>query len=154
MKMTDNAHRALRETKVGDTAVDGLIAGILAGVGMALYLVLLGLLTGLAPAVMMGRFDPGMSGGWLTGLLTHLAVSGIYGVVFALFFAGMVRIRSSLLRFGWLMGLVYGLVLLAMARGVLLPMADSPLLQISTAHLLIAHVVYGLVLGFAVSRKW
>jgi hypothetical protein len=33
-------------------------------------------------------------------------------------------------------------------------MADSPLLQISTAHLLIAHAVYGLVLGFAVSRKW
>jgi len=152
--MSDNAHRALREIKIGDTAVDGLVAGILAGMSMAFYLVLTGLLTGLAPAVMLGRFDPGMSGGWLTGLLAHLAVSSIYGAIFALLLAAMVWIRPSLVRFSWLMGLVYGLVLSAMARGVLLPMAGSPMLQISTVHLLIAHAVYGLVLGFIVGRKW
>ncbi len=152
--MSDAAERAIREKKGGDTAVDGLIAGILAGLGMAAYLIVSGLLSGISPADMLGLFDPGMVGHWLTGTVAHLAVSGVYGVVFALLFSLMVRIRRPLLHFGWLIGLVYGLLLLALARGVLLPMAGSPLLQISTANLLIAHVIFGLMLGFEVNRKW
>ena len=156
--MTDAAERAIRERKVGDTAVDGLFSGILAGLGMAAYLVITGLLSGTAPEVMLGRFDPGLDGGWLAGVLAHLAVSGVYGVVFALLFALVVRWRSpssrGLLRFGWLMGLVYGLLLAALARGVLLPMAGSPLLEIAVTHLIVGHAIYGLVLGFEVSRRW
>jgi hypothetical protein len=151
--MTDNTHQALEETKVGDTAVDGLVAGIVAGIGMAFYLVLTGLLTGFTPAVTMGLFDPLMNGGWLTGLLAHLAVSGIYGVIYALLFTGILRIWPSLLRFGWLIGLVYGLALWALSTGVLLPAAGSLVLQIASVHWLFGHVVYGLVLGYAVSRK-
>ena len=151
--MTDNTHQALRERKVGDSAVDGLIAGILAGIGMALYLALSGLVSGITLASTLGLFDPLMNGGWLTGLLAHLAVSGIYGVVFALIITGILRIWPSLLPFSWLIGLVYGLVLWALSVGLILPAADAQVLQIPTVHWLIGHVVYGLVLGFAVSRK-
>lgn len=152
--MSDLVERTLRDKNGADAAVDGLIAGILAGLGMAVYLILTGLLSSISPADMLGRFDPGLVGHWLTGTLAHLAVSGVYGVVFALLFSVMARLRPSLVRFGWLLGLIYGLLLLALARGVLLPMAGSPLLQISTVHLLIGHAVYGLVLGFEVSRNW
>lgn len=152
--MSDAVERATREKKGGDTAVDGLISGILAGLAMAAYLVLVGLLTGIPAIVMLGRFDPGIDGGWLISTLAHLAVSGVYGVVFALLFAVMVRIRRPLLRFGWLIGLIYSLVLVALARGVLLPIAGSALLEIEPTHLVIAHVIYGLVVGVEVGRKW
>ena len=81
--MSDTAQHQLREKNIGDTAVNGLIAGILAGLVMAAYLVLSGVLSGFSPAVMLGRFDPGMDGRWLIGTLAHLAVSGVYGVIFA-----------------------------------------------------------------------
>jgi len=152
--MSNAAQQKSREKKRGDTAVNGLIAGILAGLVMAAYLVLAGVLSDVPPAVMLGRFDPALEARWLNGTLAHLAVSSVYGVVFAFLFAAMVHIRPSLLRFGWLLGLVYGLALLTMARGVVLPIADSSLLQISTGHLLIAHAIYGLLLGFEIGRNW
>lgn len=152
--MSQKTMRTPKDMTMGNTAVDGLLAGILAGLSMAVYLVLVGLLTGIMPAFMLGRFDPGLDSNWLTGSLAHLAVAGIYGVVFALLFAGLVRLRPSLLRWGWLLGLGYGLLLLALAWGVVLPAMASPILQITAVHLLIAHAIYGLVLGFQVSRKW
>ena len=117
--MSDTAQRAMREKNVGDAAVDGLFAGILAGLGMAAYLVLSGLTGGTAPEVMVGRFDPGIDGGWLSGTLAHLAVSAVYGVIFAFLFSLLVRWRPAAQRFGWLVGLVYGLLLAALARGML-----------------------------------
>ncbi len=152
--MSDTAQRVIRKKSGGDTAVDGLLAGILAGLGMAAYLILSGLLSGTSPAIILGRFDPTMDGGWLVGSAAHLAVSGIYGAVFALLFALAVRWRGSFLRYGWLLGLLYGLALVALARGVLLPAAGSAMLEIEGVQLVIAHAFYGLVLGFVVSRKW
>jgi hypothetical protein len=46
----------------------------------------------------------------------------------------------------WLAGLVYSLALFALGQ-VLLRAAGSPLLELSTLSLVVAHVVYGLVLG-------
>ena len=46
----------------------------------------------------------------------------------------------------WLAGLVYSLALFALGQ-VLLRAAGSPLLELSTLSLVLAHVVYGLVLG-------
>lgn len=152
--MSDAAQRALRNKGVGDTAVDGLLAGILAGLAMAVYLILSGYFNGISPAATLGRFDPSQQGGWLPGVLAHLAVSAVYGVIFALLFALPVRRRPALRRFGWLFGLGYGLILLGLARGVLLPVAGSPLLQIGILHLTLAHALYGALLGYEVSRRW
>ena len=151
--MSDAAQHALRNKGVGDTEVDGLLAGILAGLAMAIYLILSSFFNGTSPAVTLGRFDPSLQGSWLAGSLAHLAVSGVYGVIFALLYALPARRWSSLRRFGWLFGLAFGLILLALARGVLLPAASSPLLQIGTLHLVLAHAVYGLLLGYEVSRR-
>ena len=152
--MSDAAQRALPNKKVGDTAVDGLLAGILGGLAMAVYLILSGFFNGLSPAEALGRFDPSLQGAWLPGIVAHLAVSAVYGVIFALLFALPVRRWPALRRFGWLAGLAYGLMLLAMARGVLLPAAGSPLLQFGTVHFALAHAFYGAVLGYEVSRRW
>lgn len=152
--MSDAAQRTLRNKGVGDTAVDGLLAGILAGLVMAVYLILSGFFNGLSPAATLGRFDPSQQGGWLSGILAHLAVSAVYGVIFALLLALPVRRRPSLRHLGWLFGLAYGLILLALASGILLPVAGSPMLQFGTVHLALAHALYGVVLGYEVSRRW
>jgi hypothetical protein len=145
--------QARSERGLGDTAVDGLLAGLVAGVGMAIYWVIAGFLLGKGLAEMLGLFDPALAGNGLTGTLAHLAVSAIYGAVFGLVMMGLGKIRPSLFTMSWLMGLVYGLVLLGMARGVLLTAVDSPLLQVTAVHFAIAHVVYGLVLGYWLGKK-
>lgn len=135
------------EVSAGDTAVDGLVAGLPAGLGMAILLALTGLLSGTPPLVTLGYFDPAQAGNWLSGLLTHLAVSAIYGVVFALVMGVADRIRSSLQHLVVLWGAAYGLVLLAVAYGVLFRAVESPLAQIASLEMAAAHVVYGLMLG-------
>ncbi len=152
--MSQKTIQTQKNKTMGDTAVDGLLAGILAGLGMAVYLVLAGLLTGIAPAMMLGRFDPKQAGNWLTGSVVHLAMSGVSGIIFALLFWGLMRLRPSLARWGWLLGLAYGLVLWALARGIMLPNVGSHILQITAVHLLLAHALYGLVLGYQMGRKW
>jgi hypothetical protein len=128
---------------------------------MAIYLALAGLLLGRGGVEMLGLFDPAMAGNALTGMLAHLAVAGIYGVIFALLVLGLGRIRllqqaqarPSVLEMIWPVGLVYGLLLFGLARGVLLTAVDSPLLQVTPVHFAIAHAVYGLILGYWLGRK-
>lgn len=151
--MSNNVRPVPRRVRAGDTAVDGLLGGILGGAGMAAYLVVAAWLDGKATAVPLGRFDPAQGGDWLRGLLAHLAVAGIYGVLFALLFAALLRLRPSLRRLGWLAGLLYGLCLFAFARGILLPALPSDMLQFAAAQLLIGHLVYGLLLGLEVGRQ-
>lgn len=69
---------------IGDVAVDGLLAGMAAGLAMAGVVLVAGLLGGSGAAETLGRFDPGSDGSPVVGALLHLAVSGLYGVVFAL----------------------------------------------------------------------
>lgn len=151
--MTNNVRGLGNQVNTGDAAVDGLIAGLLAGSVMAAYLLLAGLLAGVPPAVIMSRFDPGQGGNWLAGTAAHLAVSGLYGVAFALLFAALLRVRPSLRRFGWLAGLFYGLSLFAFARGILFAALPSDMLAFTAAQLLVGHLLYGLLLGFEVSRR-
>jgi hypothetical protein len=153
MDMMNKVQHTRRERGVGDTAVDGLLAGITAGMGMAVYLVLAGFLSGRGLVEMLGLFDPVQAGNALTGLLAHLAVAGIYGVIFALLVMGLGRIKPSLFDMSWLMGLGYGLVLFGLARGVLLTAVDSPLLQVTSIHFAIAHAVYGLILGYWLGKR-
>lgn len=136
-----------KKKSLGDTAVDGLVAGLPAGVGMAVVLMLTGLVSGRPPLVTLSYFDPTQSGRWQTGLLAHLAVAAIYGVVFALLLGVLGRIRPSLSRLVVLWGAVYGLLLLALAYGVWLTAVPSPLAQIAAWQMALGHVVYGLGLG-------
>ena len=138
-------------TKVtlGNAAVDGLLLGLLAGLGMALYLGGAALAMGERLAVMFSRFAVAATDSPVSGFLLHLAVSGIYGLMFG--FACRLICRWP--RLVWLIGLAYGGLLWLLATFVLLPGSDSPLSAIPAAHLVLAHLVYGGVLGLATQRR-
>jgi hypothetical protein len=102
--MMTRSHLVQKEKTIGDTAVDGLTAGLVSGIAMVLVLIIGGLLEQTPPLQIVGYFDPAQGGGWLTGLLAHLAVSAIYGVIFALLLAGLARIRPAFRLWGWLWG--------------------------------------------------
>lgn len=150
---TTNSSPSVQNKGVGDTAVNGLIGGIGAGLVMALVLLIAGFLSEEAPATVFQRLDPINANRWMIGVLTHLAVSAVYGLIFGLILMGLVRVRPSLARFGWLIGLIYGLVLYGIARAVFLSGIDSGLAQFTAVHLFISHAVYGLVLGFIIGRQ-
>ena len=151
---TSNSTSSTQQKSVGDTAVDGLLAGLVGGVAMALFLVVAGWLTGTPPQTTLAYFDPAQTGSWLTGLLAHLAVSAIYGVVFGLLMGVVGRIRPSLVRWGWLWGAGYGVVLWLGGLGVVLTAVASPLDQIPAWEFALAHLLYGLVVGYRLQTSY
>ena len=139
-------HLAYSERKLSDAVLDGLFGGLAGGLAMAAYLVAWGLIAETRPGVVLGLFDPSERGTALTGVLTHLAVASVYGIVFGLIW----WVLRRGLRLGvptWLAGAVYGLALLLVAQAAVLPAANSPLAAIPTLHFAIAHIIYGIVLG-------
>ena len=63
-------------------AVDGVIYGVVTGVAMFLSLMALALLSGEAPGIILARFSGGGITSPVLGMLGHLGVSAIYGVLF------------------------------------------------------------------------
>ena len=151
---TSNSTSSYQQKSMGDTAVDGLLAGLVGGVAMALFMVVISWLTGIPPQTMLAYFDPAKTGGWLTGLLAHLSVSAIYGVVFGLLMAGLGWLRPSLLSWQWLWGVGYGLLLWLLGLGVVLTAVASPLDQIPTWEFVLAHLLYGLVVGYRLQTSY
>lgn len=143
-----------RERTWGDTAVDGLLAGLVGGLVMGLFLALAVWLNSGSPLTALGYFDPAQAGGWLTGLLAHLAVSAIYGVGLALLLRVVGWIRPSLTKLNWLWGTSYGLLLWGLAAGVVLTAVDSPLDQIPAWEFAAAHLLYGLVAGYRLQTNY
>ncbi len=133
----------------GDTAVSGLLAGIVAGVVMAAFLAAAGFAGGESVAQVLAHFGTAEGASPVAGLLTHLAVSGIYGIVWGY----LSRIVRRLLPApAWLMGLAYGLLLFLVAQGVFLA-GPTLLIGVSTLQFLIAHGIYGLALGLQARRS-
>lgn len=127
----------------GDVAVSGLLAGIVAGVVMAGFLVAAGFAGGESVAQVLSHFGAGDGGSPLAGLITHLAVSGIYGIGWGYFGRILGRLLPAPI---WLMGLAYGLLLFLVAQGVFLA-GPTLLVDLPSMHFLLGHAVYGLVLG-------
>ena len=140
------------QRKTSDITIDGLLSGLAAGIVMAVLLVAAGLLAGDAPASVLARFDPAAQASALTGLLAHLAVSGIYGLIFGVAYRLVLfsaRLRSVP---AWAWGGLYGLALLGAAL-FLLPLSGSAVLQTPMLALLVAHLGFGLSLGALVGRN-
>lgn len=127
---------------VSDMAVSGLFAGIAAGLFMLFYLLIVGWIGGEATGALLARFAPSGSGTPLLGLVTHLAVSGIYGAIFG---GGLALTRGRIS--SWLAGFVYGLALYLVAQLAILPGFGAALTAIFPAHLLMAHLIFGATLG-------
>ena len=139
-------HTQLQHKSAGDSAVSGLFTGLLGGLAMALVIVLFSLLAGQGISF-LGYFSTGTPASPLLGLLMHLAVSSIYGMLYALVRRWTGIDRSQRLP-GWLSGLVYALVLWLFAVTVLLPAAHSLMLTLPWPVFFSGHVAYGLVLGW------
>lgn len=141
----------VRPAGAGDAAVAGLLHGLAAGLVMALFLAAAGLSRGQSLADTMAAFtisdQPAVSNA-LAGLLGHLAVAGVYGLVWGLAWR---TIGRRLAVPAWLGGLVYGLLLWGIAQ-VVMRSVGSSLAQIAPWALLAGHGVYGLLLG-VLSRR-
>lgn len=134
----------------GDVAVDGLLAGMGAGVVMGVGLVLLGMLDGFSPLETLGRFDPANEGSAAVGGLLHLAVSGIYGVLFAVGYHLLATRRAHVKPYGWAIGVAFGLGIWLAARVFFLPGLNSALADIPPWSFALAHLAYGAGLGYLV----
>jgi hypothetical protein len=128
-------------------ALGGLVAGIvMAMVAMIYTLVAQGDL--LAPLKQMGAtFFPSDSGSGisqLAGLMLHMVMSIIFGVVFALIVSGRAQGYGPLI----VAGIIYIAVEWAVARFVVLPVVDPPLVSTFGAiGGIVAHMMFGIVLG-------
>ena len=144
---------AQQKKTVGDLAVDGLLLGMAASLAMGGALLLLQLLDGVGPAALLGRFDPANDGSVLAGGLMFLAVAGLYGVIYAVIYRLSPGSKIFWKRFGWLLGAAYGLGLWMLAQYVFLPGLNSALEAIPPSHFAVAHLVYGLALGYLWGRS-
>jgi hypothetical protein len=142
-----------QEQSAGDTAVDGLLAGLVGGLAMAVLMVLSSFLRSAEPLSALSYFDPTESDGWITGIFAHLAVSAIYGLVLALLLRAVGWIRPSLHKRLWLWGGAYGLILWGLASWVLLSSVSSQLIRIPAGEFALAHLLYGVISGFWLERK-
>jgi hypothetical protein len=135
-----------RRASFGDRAVDGLFGGLWAGAVMGLYLILVGLFSGDSIGAVLSQFALDPAAAALTGLVSHLAVSALYGILFGL----ISRLLAQIPLNRWLLGLVYGAVLLLVSLFVLVPGAGQPLRAFPLVHWALAHLIYGWVLSMAV----
>ena len=138
---------------VGDLAVDGLLTGMAASLAMGVALLLLQFLDGVGPAELLGRFDPANDGSAAGGGLMFLAVAGLYGVVYAVVYRLLPSSSMIWKRFSWLIGAIYGLGLWLAAQYIFLPGFNSALEAIPSSHFAVAHLVYGVTLGYLWGRS-
>jgi hypothetical protein len=138
-------------TPFGNAAVSGLFSGLIGGLVMALVMVLLAVLNGGTPDKMLSRFSTGIPGSAITGILTHLAMSAVYGILFGILLHGLRSAWKGRIA-GWLAGFVYGFILFLMAAGLILPNSTSSLIELPLGCLLLGHLSYGLGLGLAYRR--
>lgn len=139
---------------MGDAAVDGILAGVLGGIFMILFLLTAALIAGGPLTAVLGRFDIQAASRPIVGLLTHVAISAIYGLFFGVLFAALTRLWPALQRWGWAAGLVFGLILYGIAQAVFNAGINSGLAQFSPLNLLLAHMIYGIFIGIVIQRKW
>jgi hypothetical protein len=142
----EKSHAQIKvHSSVGDAAVSGLFSGLQGGTAMAVVIAIFSLLAGQGLGY-LGYFSAGTPVQPVVGLVGHLAVSSIYGMLYAfiLHWTGLYRLARLP---GWLAGLVYALGLWVLAILVILPAAQSLFLTLSWVVFFTGHVAYGLVLG-------
>jgi len=136
-----------------DVAVDGLWRGALAGAAMAGYLMIATAVLGDNPLAVLSRFtSQGVEVTPLAGAIAHLAVSAIYGAVFAVLWRLVAR-RSNSGALALVGALLFSGFLFFTAELILLPSVQSPMLAVPALHFGIGHLVYGLVLGGLMARS-
>ncbi|OGO40880.1 MAG: hypothetical protein A2W36_02290 [Chloroflexi bacterium RBG_16_58_14] len=153
--MADTTKIARKEVSFSEAIVDGLYAGVLAGLVMAALLALMALLRSESLGALFTRFDPTPAAAPLKGFLLHLAVSGVYGIIYGLIWF-LVSISPRTAPRTWqavLLGAVYAAGLFFLGWMILLPASGSSLRQLPWWDLGLAHLAYGAALGYLVYRR-
>jgi len=148
---TNNRSQAV----ASDLAVDGIFTGLEAGIIMAAFLVAVSAQNHISPAELLSAFSFNSTPTWISGLLTHLAVSSIYGIFFNMVTYFMFR-KSSNLKVTFFVpfsGLIYGSLLWIAAEYFLFDLTAFQLKEMPANILLVAHLIYGVVLGILVQRR-
>jgi uncharacterized membrane protein YagU involved in acid resistance len=150
----DTTKHITKTMSVGEAAVEGLLGGIGAGLAMGLFILGLGALLGASPLTVLTYFNAGDNVSPWTGLFTHIAVSGMYGVVFGIGLMLLARLMGSRTRDWWLVvGLVYGVLIFGIAESIILPDTHSALQDLPVWVMGIAHVLYGIILARLTTRN-
>ncbi len=153
--MTIN-HR-LKPVRMADAAVDGLIAGLEAGLLMVVFLIAMEWIrSGNGIGVTLMRFDPGADPVPLTGLVVHLAVSGVYGLLFG-FLGWLLNHRAARLLEGWtalVTGGLFGTAIFLLPWLTFSAKIGQNFLGFSPLVFWLAHVLYGSTLAILVARMW
>ena len=143
-----------RDRSNSDYAVDGLLNGLLAGVVMAAFLVIVILLNGWEMESIFELWaTPSPSS--ITSVAVHLAISGVYGIGFGLFY-GMALVRVNGSPPVWLLlfsGLVYGALIWLLAVTVIIPRTDGFYESLPAGYLISAHILYGMITGLLFIRN-
>jgi hypothetical protein len=133
-------------TTWGDVAIDGLWPGLIGGIIMIVYLLLVGLMIDTKPLAIFAYFSPNDTLPAIAGLGTHLAVSAVHGTIFGLITAVIGQRRPNKLPL-WLAGILFGLLLWLTAHLIIVPSGLSDLGAIPAGHFLLAHILFGAVMG-------
>lgn len=139
-----------RSSVIGDVAVDGLISGVKAGLILAALLLGVGLIAGSsAVEAWVGLLARKGQTLFSAGLI-HLAISGVYGVIFALgrYLVTGRRQHSLSMWATFLAGAAYGTVLYFLAGATLL----HEYVPLSGLTLMTLYWIFGVTLAF-LSRK-
>ena len=151
----DTTKHITKTMSVGEAAVEGLLGGIGAGIVMGLFLLGLEAVMGVSPVTVLTYFNAGNNASPLTGLFTHIALSGMYGVVFGVGLMLLARLLGpDKTRGGWpVIGLLYGALIFGIAESIILPGTASLLRDLPLWAFVTAHGLYGIVLAWLTTRK-
>lgn len=83
------------------------------------------------------------------GILGHMMLSVILGVLFVAALGGRLASRAA----GIIYGTVYALVIFALMWFIVLPLIDPVMLALNPYVFALAHIVWGIVLGVMVARS-
>jgi len=145
--MNRSPHRATTRSSATQGALGGLIAGmVMAMVAMLYTLIAQGDL--LAPLKQMGATffpaDSGSATSLVAGLVLHMMMSIVFGIIFALLAKDRIAGVGPLV----LAGMIFIAVEWAIARFVVLPVVDRPLVAtFGASGGIVAHLMFGIVLG-------
>jgi hypothetical protein len=142
----------LNRRALGDAAVDGIFGGIQAGLVMLAFLLVAGLASGVTPGRTLALFDAGGRGSILAGAIGHLGVSAMYGAAFGVLHGVDGRLASHRGRTSIALGAAYGVGLWLVAEYVVLPVTSPALGELPLVRFLMAHIIYGFLLGWLVAR--
>ena len=143
---------SLKKKSIGDVAIDGLVAGLVGGIVGALILLVLGLFSGNSTLNILQRFDATANGSPLLGTVMHLAVSVIYGALFAILLKLIIQVWPAARRISWLLGMIYGLILMLLAEVIFSSGFNSQLEETSLIDFTLFHIAYGVTLGIVSGR--